>query len=174
MYLGNSEQSLGDVDNTSQLLDVLDPVLHGLRVIGAGLVQDVLDFVLVRLGPLLVQGASVRDKGTPNAQQTEGDDGLLVDDIVLVADGVDGQTGSGGQDGGLGDERVAGQGVDDGLRLGLGRVVGDARRARRARRPVGCRTGGDLGQGGQGREGRSRNDGGAESGSPCGSRLVRA
>lgn len=159
MYLGNGEQSLGNVDDTTHLLDVLDPVLHGLRVVGTSGVQDALDLLVLGLGPLLVHRATILDQSAPDAQQTEGDDGLLVDDVVLVADGVDGQTSSGGQNGGLGDERVPGQGIDDGLRLGLSWVLGH----------VGRRTGG--GQGSQGRE-CSRSDGGAETGSPCSDRFV--
>lgn len=152
-YLGNSEQRLGDVDDTRHLLDVADAVLDGLGVVLAGGVQDALDLLVLCLGPLLVHGATVLDESAPDAQQAEGDDGLLVDDIVLVAEGIDGQTGGGGQDGGLGDQRVAGDGIDDGLGLGLG-LLG---------RDVGRRA--DGRQGGEGREG-SRSDGRSEAGGP--------
>lgn len=154
-YLGNLEQAPGDVDNTAHLLDVVDAGLDSLGMVGTGGVQDASNLLVLALGPLAVHGASVLEDGAPDAQQTEGDDGLLVDDIVLVAEGVDGQTGGGGQDGGLGDERVAGEGVEDGLRLLLGVVGGD----------VGGAAGGS--EGGDGRESPGRN-GWPQTGSPCG------
>lgn len=104
MYLGDLEQALGDVDNTAHLLDAVDAGLDSLSVVGTGSVQDTGNLLVLGFSPLGVHGASVLDDGAPDTQQTEGDDGLLVDDIVLVAQGVDGQTGGGGQDGGLGDE----------------------------------------------------------------------
>lgn len=144
-YLGNLEQALGDLDDTAHLLDVVDASLDSLGVVGAGGVEDASDLLVLALGPFAVHGTSVLDDGTPDTQQAEGDDCLLVDDIVLVAESVDGQTGGGGQDGGLGDERVARQAVDDGLGLLLGVLGGDVGRA----------AGG--GEGGDGRESPGRN-----------------
>ena len=154
-YLGNSKESLGVVDDTRHLLDVLDAGLDGLGVVGAGRVQDVLDLVALLIGPLLVKGTTELDEATPDREQAEGDDGLLVHDIVLVGDGVDGKTGGGGEDGGLGNEVAAGKGVDDGLGLGLG-VLG-----REAGRVAGGSDGAER------REGAG-NDAGPEAGSPYG------
>lgn len=142
MYLGDLEQALGDVDDTAHLLDVVDAGLDCLGVVGTGSVQDASNLLVLALGPLAVHGSSVLDDGTPNTQQAESDDGLLVDDKVLIAEGVDGQSGGGRQDGGLGDERVAGQGVKNGLGLLLGVLGGDVGRVAVA--------GG--GEGGDGRE----------------------
>lgn len=127
-------------------------------MVGTGSVQNASNLLVLTLSPLAVHGASVFDDGTPDAQQAESDDGLLVDNIVLVAEGVDGQAGGGGQDGGLGDERVAGQGVDDGLGLLLGVLGGD----------VGRVTGGS--EGGDGRESSGRNRW-PQTGSPCDHRV---
>jgi len=112
-FLRDSEQLLGDVNDTSQLLDVLNASLDSRGVICASRVQDVLDLVDLTLGPLLVHWSTVLSNGEENAAQTESDNGLLVDDIVLVAERVDGGTGTGGEDGSLGDQRVSWEGVND-------------------------------------------------------------
>lgn len=104
MYLGNLEQALGDVDNAAHLLHAVDTGLDSLGVVGTGSVQDAGNLLVLGLGPLGVHRSSVLENGGPYTQQAERDDGLLVDDIVLVAKGVDGQTGGGGQNGGLGGE----------------------------------------------------------------------
>lgn len=96
-------------------------------MVGASLVEEALDLVGLGLGPLAVHRASVLDQAAPDGEQAEGDDGLLVDDIVLVANGVDAQGGGGGEDGGLGEDRVAGEGIDDGLGLLLGVLGGNVR-----------------------------------------------
>lgn len=152
-YLGNSEESLGVVNDRRHLLDVLDAGLDGLSVVGTGRVQDVLDLVGLLIGPLLVERTTELDETTPNGEQAEGDDGLLVHDIVLVGDGVDGETGGGGEDGGLGHEVAAGKGVDDGLGLGLGVLGGEVRRVAGA--SDGAERGEDAGD-----------DAGPEAGSP--------
>lgn len=123
-YLGNLEQALGDINDTLHLLDALDAVLDGLGVVGTGSVQDAGDLLVLPLSPLPVQGTSILDDGAPDTQQTEGDDGLLVDNVVLVAEGVDGQAGGGRQDGALGDEGASGKGVEDRLGLLLGVLGG--------------------------------------------------
>lgn len=146
-YLGNLEQALGDVDDTLHLLDALDAVLDGLGVVGTGSIQDASNLLVLALSPLPVHGTGILDDGTPDAQQTESDDGLLVDDIVLVAEGVDGQAGSGGQDGALGDEGVSGKGIEDGLGLLLGVLSGH----------VGGVSGGGSVDGSEGRERSGRN-----------------
>lgn len=161
MYLGDLEQALGDVNDAAHLLDAVDAGLDGLGVVGTGSVQDTGNLLVLALSPLAVHGASVLDDGTPNTQQAESDDGLLVDDIVLVAEGVDGQTGGGGQDGGLGHERVAGQGIQNRLSLLLGVLGGNIGRLAVA--------GG--GEGGDSRESSGR-DRWAQTGSPCAGRRV--
>ncbi len=104
-------------------------------------VQDTLYLVVLSLRPLRVHGTTKLDQGAPDTEQTEGDDGFLVDDIVLAADGVDGETGGGGEDGGFGDERVTGQRVDDGLGLHLGLRHTRSRARSRQRRGNGRQSG---------------------------------
>lgn len=77
-------------------------------MVETGGVQDPLDLIVLGLRPLRVHGTTELDQSTPYAEKAEGDDGLLVDDIVLAADGVDGEAGGGGENGGFGDDRVAG------------------------------------------------------------------
>lgn len=77
-------------------------------MVDTGGVQDTLDLVVLGLRPLLVHGTTELDQSGPDTEKAEGDHGFLVDDIVLAADGVDGETGGGGEDGGFGDDRVAG------------------------------------------------------------------
>lgn len=86
-------------------------------MVGAGIVQDVLVPLDLALSPLPVHRATVLGDAGEDAEDTEEDDGLLVDDIELVADGSDGKTGRGGESGRLGDQAAARDGVED--RLGL-------------------------------------------------------
>ena len=145
-YLGNLEQGLGNVNNAGHQLDIADAGLDGGGVVGTGLVEDVLDLVVLGLGPLGVHGTAILDEGAPDGEQGDGDDGLLVDDVVLVADGVSAQGGGGREDGRLGDEGVARKGIDERLRLLLGLLGGH----------VGDVAGGNGRDGGQGAPGDGR------------------
>jgi hypothetical protein len=124
-YLRNLKQVLGDLNNAAHLLDVLNTALDGLGVVGTGAVKDVLDLVVLRLSPLLVGRATVLDQSTPDGQKGDGDDGLLVHDVVLAGDGIDGETSGGAQDGALAEEAVTGKSVDDALGLLLGVLGGN-------------------------------------------------
>lgn len=119
-YLGNLEKALGDVDDTTEVLNALNALLHGIGVVLAGGIEDVLDLVGLVVGPLLVSGATVDGDTGVDGKQTQHDDGLLVDDVELVADGGDRDGGAGRQDGGLAQQAAAGQGVQDALGLLLG------------------------------------------------------
>ena len=121
-YLGNLEQGLGDVNDTAEVLDALDALLHGLGVVGAGAVQDARDLLDLLLGVVGPGRAGVLADSPEDGEQREGDDGLLVDDVELVADGRDGETSAGGQDSGLGERAVAGDG--NGLHDALGLLLG--------------------------------------------------
>jgi len=79
------------------------------------------------VGPLAVGLADeARDVAEEDDERAEDDD-LLVEDKELVRDGGGRGRGGEGDDAGLGDERVAGEGVDEGRRL-LGRGRGRRRR----------------------------------------------
>ena len=152
-YLGNLEKALGDVDNPGHLLDVLNAGLYGLGVVGTSRVQDVLDLLVLAIGPLLVHGGAELDERAPDGEQADGDDGLLVDDVVLVADGVDGETGGGREDGRLGEQAAAGERVDQALGLGLGVLLGGGVGGAAARRDEGR-------DGGQGAGSNARSEAG--------------
>lgn len=122
--LGNGEQVLGNVNNTTHLLDILDAGLDSLGVVGAGAVEDVLDLLILSLGPGLVSGTSVLDETTPDGDQAESDDRLLVHDIVLIADGVGAETGGAAEDGCLAEQAAAREGIDEALGLLLGVLGG--------------------------------------------------
>lgn len=124
-YLGDLEESLGDVNNTFHLLHVLDAGLDSGGVVGPGLVEDVEDLLVLAIGPLRVHGATVLDEATPDSEKAEGNDGLLVHNVVLIADGVDRETGSAGKNGGLGEKAVSGERIDNGLGLLLGVLGGN-------------------------------------------------
>lgn len=94
-------------------------------MVGTGAVEDVLDLVVLRLSPLLVGGTTVLDQGTPDGEKGDGDDGLLVHDVVLAGDGVDGKTSGGAQDSALAEQAVTGKSVDDALGLLLGVLGGN-------------------------------------------------
>jgi hypothetical protein len=149
-FLGNLKQGLGDVDNTAHLLNTLNTGLDGLGVVGAGAVEDVLDLLILSLGPLLVGRASVLDEAAPDGEQADGDNGLLVDDVVLVADGVDAQGGGAAEDGRLAEQAATGKGVEDALGLLLGVLGGN----------IGGVTDARGGQGGEGTAGEDRSEGG--------------
>jgi hypothetical protein len=121
-------------------------------VVGTGGVEDSPDLLGLSIGPLLVHGTTELDESTPDAEQAESDDGLLVDDIVLVAESVDGETGGRGKNGGLGDDAATGQRVNDGLGLGLGVLDGQVR---------------GVADGSQRRGDALGNNGGPEAGGPC-------
>lgn len=152
-HLRNLEESLSDVDDTRHLLDVVDAALDSLGVVGTGAVEDVLDLLVLALGPFLVARATVLDETTPNSEKTDGDDGLLVHDVVLIADGVDAETSGAAQKGGLAEEAASGERVEDALGLLLGLLGGDV---------AGVANGGS----GQGREG-SASEGRSEELSAC-------
>lgn len=138
--LGDGEQVLGGLDDTAEVGDAADAALDGVGVVVTGGVQDVLDLVGVVLGELLVHGADIVVDTEVDGEEREEDDGLLVDDVELVADRGDGETSTGGENTDLGSDRVTGQGVEDGLRNLLGLLLGDLRSV--------------LARGGGGREGR--------------------
>lgn len=119
-YLGNLEERLGDVNNAAHLLDILNSSLDSLSVICPGSVENVLDLLVLALSPLLIRRATILDKTTPNGQQADGNDGLLVHDVVLVADGPGANTGGTAENGSLADQVVSWERVDDALGLLLG------------------------------------------------------
>lgn len=158
-YLGHLEESLGDVNNATHLLNVLDAGLDGLGVVGTSGVEDVLDLLVLALSPGLVARATVLDETSPDSNQADGDDSLLVHDVVLIAEGVDGETGGGGENGGLAEQVASGESVDDALGLLLGLLGRDVA-------GVADRGGRESGKG-------SASDGRSEEGSACTLRLVR-
>lgn len=124
-YPGNVEELLGKINNTRQLLDVVNTRLDGVGVVGTGSVQDVRVLLDLALGPLLIRGATIFGDSCEDAEDTEQDNGLLVEHIEFVADGGNGKTGSGGESGGLRNKAVAGDRVKDRLSLLLRVFAGD-------------------------------------------------
>lgn len=122
-------------------------------MVGTSAVQDVLDLLVLALSPGLVAGTTVLDETSPDSDKADGDDGLLVHDVVLVGQSVDGKTGGRGQDGALAQQAVAGKGVNDALCLLLGLLGRDIAR-------VADRGGRDSGK-------NSAGDGRSEEGSAC-------
>jgi len=125
-------------------------------MVRTGSVQDAIDLVNLTLGPLGVRRSGVFANGPEDGQQADGYNGLFVDDVKLVADGSNGKTSAGRQDGGLRHKAVSGYRVQDRLSLLLG-VFG---------RDIGGVTDrGDLGC--DSRKGAQRDDW-SEAGSACG------
>lgn len=125
IYPGDSEELLGNVNNAGELVDVVHTLLNSAGVVVTGSVQDVLVLLDLTLSPVPVGGTSILGNGREDAEKTEGGNGFLIQDVELVADGGNGETGSGGEDGRLGDQSVAGQRVEDRLGLLLGVFGGD-------------------------------------------------
>jgi len=113
-------------------------------------IQNVLDLVVVALSPLLVHRTTIVSDSPEDGEQRKRNNGLLVDDVDLVADGRNGETCTGGQDGRLGGNAATRERVNNGLSLRLGVVL----------RHVGLEAGGDEGSvgGGYGAGGQSRSD----------------
>lgn len=124
-YLGNSKELLGDINNTRELLDVANARLDSVGVVGTSSVQDVLVLVDLALRPLLIRGATVLGDGSEDTEDTEENNGFLVENIEFVADGSDGKTGRSGESGGLGNQAVAGDRIEDRLGLLLRVLAGD-------------------------------------------------
>lgn len=87
--LGNIEELLGDLDNTAKLLDILNAGLDGIGVVGTSRVQDILVLLGLTLSPLSVHGTTVHADSSEDTEQTESDDGFLVQHVKLVADSGD-------------------------------------------------------------------------------------
>jgi len=85
-HLGNLKELLGDIDNPAQLLDIVNALLDGIGVVGTGSVQNVLVLLSLTIGPLLVQGTAILGDGGENAEQTESNNGFLVQHVEFVAD----------------------------------------------------------------------------------------
>ena len=118
-YLGNLEEGLGDVNDTAEVLDALDARLDGRGVVGTGSVQDAGDLVGLLLGVVAPGGTRVLGDGPEDGQERERNNGLLVDDVELIADGGHAETSAGGEHSGLGEGAVSGHGNRLHQRLGL-------------------------------------------------------
>lgn len=70
--LGHGEEVLGDFNDTAEILYVVHTGLDGVGVVLASGVEDVLDFIALTLGPLLVHGASVVVHSPVDGEQREG------------------------------------------------------------------------------------------------------
>lgn len=114
-YLGHLEKLFRDLDDTAQLLDTLNTLLDSRSMALSRGVEDVLHLVDLAIGPFLVHGSPIMRHGPEDGESGKHDNGLFIDHIDLIRDGVDGDTGAGGEDGGLGDERVARESIDYGL-----------------------------------------------------------
>jgi hypothetical protein len=77
-HLGNLEELLGDINNSVQLLNIVNALLDGVGVVGTRSVQDVLVLLNLAIGPLLVYGTAVLSNSGEDAEQTESGNGFLV------------------------------------------------------------------------------------------------
>jgi hypothetical protein len=118
-YLGNLEQGLGDVNDTAEVLDALDALLDSRGVVGTGRVQDTRDLVRLLLRIVSPGRTGVLCDSPEDGQEREGNNGLLVDDVELIADSGNAQTSSGGEHSRLGEGAVSGDGDRVHQRLGL-------------------------------------------------------
>lgn len=125
-YLGNLEQGLGNIYDTAKILDALDTLLDGCGVVLASSVQDARDLLPLLLGIVAPSRTSVFRDSPEDGQKRQSDDGLLIDDVELVADSRDTETRTGGEHGGLGEGAVSGNWdrVHQRLRLLLGVLLG--------------------------------------------------
>jgi hypothetical protein len=118
-YLGNLEEGLSDVDDTAEVLYALDARLDGRGVVGTGSVQDAGDLVGLLLCVVSPSGTSVLGNGPEDGQERQRNNGLLVDNVELIADGSHAKTSTGGEHSGLGEGAVSRHGDCLHQRLGL-------------------------------------------------------
>ena len=78
-------------------------------------IQNALDLVALPLRPLPVHRSRVIVHGPVDREQAQHHNALFVDDIELVADRGHAEPGAGGEDGGLGRDGFAREGVEDGV-----------------------------------------------------------
>jgi hypothetical protein len=153
-YLGNLEKSLGDVNDTAEILDALNALLDSCGVVGASSVQDARDLVPLLVGIVAPSRASVFCDRPEDGQQRQSDDGLLVDDVEFIANCRDTEARTRREHSSLGEGAVSGHRyrVHQRLRLLLGVLLGHI--------------GGAAGVGGDGWEGAER-ERWAETGGAC-------
>ena len=95
-------------------------------MVGAGAIEDALHLRDLALGPLRVRRPAVLADGPEDGEQAEGHHRLLVDDQELVGHAPHRHARACRQDRRLGDQRVAGQLVEQRLRARLGVLAGHA------------------------------------------------
>lgn len=83
-------------------------------------VENLLDLPGLVVRPVLVHRPSVGKDPVEDRQETEGDDGFLVDDVQLVGDGPDGHASGCGENGGFAGHAGTWKSIDDGLRGAFG------------------------------------------------------
>lgn len=118
-HLGNLKEGLGDVDDTTEVLDALNALLDSGSVVLAGRVQDAGDLFGLLLRIFSPRRSSIFGDGPEDGQQRESNNGLLVDDVELVANSGDTQTSAGGEHSSLGEGAVSRHGYRVEHRLGL-------------------------------------------------------
>lgn len=96
-------------------------------MVGTGSVQDAGDLVGLLLSIVSPRWTSILGNSPEDGQQRKSDNRFLIDDVKLVADGCDTQSSAGGENGGLGEGAVSGEGyrVKDRLCLLLGVFLGN-------------------------------------------------
>ena len=157
--LRDSEKILGDINHATEILDVVDAALDSVDVVLPRTVQDGLDLVGVVVGEVLVHRPNVRVHAPVDGEQRQHDNGLLVHDVDLIADGCDGKTGASGKQTNLAGQAVAGQSVED--RIGGGLRVLDRNLRRLA---IGATGGGGVEGSGEGGRGGADREGWASAG----------
>lgn len=111
--LRDLEKSLGGGNNVLELRNLVDSLLDGINVLGSGRVKNIGDVLDGARSPVVVQRSNHFDHQQDETGEGGEQDGLVVNDVELVGNGVDG-TGSGSrQDTGLGQWRVAWQRVNE-------------------------------------------------------------
>lgn len=99
--LRNLEKLFRNANNFAQWLDVFDTLRDGIRMIGAGSIQNVLLLLNLCVRPLLMQRARELEDGGEDTEKAESSNSLLVYDVEFVADRGNGKTSTSGQDRGL-------------------------------------------------------------------------
>lgn len=118
-YLGHREEGLSDVNDTAEVLDALDARFDGRGVVGTSSVQDAGDLIGLLLRIVAPSGTSVLCDSPEDGQERQRNNGLLVDNVELIADSGHTETSSGREHSSLGEGAVSGNGDRVHQRLGL-------------------------------------------------------
>ena len=103
-YFGDCKKLLCDINDTSQLLDVVNSCLNSIRMVVSRSFQNVRDLVHLTLRPSSVCRSTIMNNCPENTKSGEHDHSFFVDDIEFVTDSPYREPSASGEDASFGDQ----------------------------------------------------------------------